>query len=137
MQRIIKYKAKDNSIFDTELECVSYEELMDKVDSIMNTLEAVPTGDNYEFYNGESFINHPIEVARKAKLDLLNLIKTKIDFHWIDQNIADLEGVHPSRVARILGESGIKCLRSAWYRFYCMTKEYVEYGQPYYADKNK
>jgi hypothetical protein len=42
--------------------------------------------------------------------------------------------MHPSWAGRLIGEMSQKCVWQAWRRFECMTGDWREYGQPYYAN---
>lgn len=131
MKQISKYEACDGTEFDTEKECIAYEELMASVDSIMSKLPAKPNDDGSRFSNGEGYIQHDKTILRQVKIQLLELMKKIVDHKWIQDTIED-ENVHPSYVGRLIGEYGGP-LNSAWYRFQCIDKQYREWGQPFFA----
>ena len=130
MEQITKYKAVDGKEFLQKSECIKYEQLISDVDAVMSQLPHRP--DDTTFTNGAGFIQHSKEVFDKVRLELLAIIKQRIDHTWIDQTIND-ETVHPSWVGRMISEHGIRPLQEAWHRFECMDKDLKEYGQPYFA----
>ena len=139
MQSITKFKAIDGKEFDSENECLDYENLINNVSSIMNELFPLPNNDNCSFLNGNGFIQHDKQILRKVKINLLEEITKHIKHEWIQQTIDD-ENVHPSFVGRLIGDVGITPLIKAWDRFMCIDKVGREWGQPYFAsnpDKGK
>ena len=130
MQTITKFKAIDGVEFTDKQECIKYELLIDRVNSIMNTLPKHP--DSCDFSNGIGYLQHDKTTLRNAKVSLLTICKEYIDHKWIQQSI-DGDTVHPSWVGRLLGDYGIRPLERAWNRFQCIDSKYREWGQPYFA----
>ena len=132
MKVITKFKAVDGTEFNSENECLEYENLIKKVDNIMKALPPLPKDDGCRFSNGEGFVQHNKTNLRKVQINLLELMKKHIDHKWIQQTIDD-ENVHPSYVGRLIDDYGIRPLNKAWYRFMCIDKLGREWGQPYFA----
>lgn len=130
MEIIRKFKAIDGVEFTDEQECIKYELLIDRVNSIMNTLPKHP--DSCDFANGNGYLQHDKTSLRNAKIAILTICKEYIDHQWIQQSIDD-DTVHPSWVGRLLSDYGIRPLDRAWNRFYCIDSELREWGQPYFA----
>ena len=130
METIQKFKAIDGVEFTDKQECIKYELLIDRVNSIMNTLPKHP--DICDFSNGSGYLQHDKTTLRNAKVSLLTICKEYIDHKWIQQTIDD-DTVHPSWVGRLLGDYGIRPLERAWSRFQCIDSKYREWGQPYFA----
>ncbi|MDD2285827.1 MAG: hypothetical protein PHU98_06295 [Mariniphaga sp.] len=131
MKTITKFKAIDGIEFTNKNECIKYELLIDRVNSIMNTLPKHP--DSCDFANGSGYLQHDKTILKNAKVALLKICKEYIDHKWIQINIDD-DSIHPSYVGRLLDDYGIKPLNSAWYRFQCIDSNLREWGQPYYAN---
>lgn len=130
METITKFKAIDGKEFTDKQECIKYELLIDRVNSIMNTLPKRP--DSCDFSNGSGYLQHNEITLRNTKISLLTICKEYIDHKWIQQSIDD-DTIHPSWVGRLLDDYGIRPLNHAWYRFQCIDSKYREWGQPYFA----
>lgn len=132
MKVVIKYKAIDGKEFEKEQDCIDYELLIETVNHIMSKLPKLPENDSCSFVNGGGYIQHNKRKLQAAKIALLELCKKYIDHKWIQQTIDD-SSVHPSYVARLLGDYGINPLYDAWHRFVCIDSDLKEWGQPFYA----
>ncbi len=133
MKRIIKYKAIDGKEFENSEDCLNYESLIHRVDTIMGQLTPKPNDDGCKFSNGHGFIQHNTNTVTKVKNEILELCKIHIDHPWIQQSIDDPE-VHSSWVGRLLSDYNISPLNNAWYRFSCIDNLGREFGQPYFVD---
>ena len=132
MEIITKYKAKDQTEFTTKFDCLLYEELIDRVNSIMGRLPKLPEYQNCDFANGHGYIQHDKEVLTSVWNDLLDEFKTNIKHHWLDQS-KDLK-VDTSWVGRLVSDYNISPYNKAWYRMICIDRAtFREFGQPYYA----
>ena len=131
MEKITKFKAIDGAEFNNKNECLDYENLIERVNAIMSKLPKLPSNET-DFVNGAGFIQHGKLDLILARLSLLKICKEYINHKWIDQTMYD-ETVHPSWVARLLGDYGIRPLQKAWDRFLCIDKQHREWGQPYFA----
>lgn len=132
MKAITKFKAVDGKEFNSENECLDYENLIKKVNNIMKALPPLPKDEGCRFSNGEGFVQHDKTILRKVQINLLEEMKKHIDHKWIQETI-DNENVHPSYVGRLIDDYGISPLNKAWYRFMCIDKLGREWGQPYFA----
>ncbi len=130
METITKYKAIDGKEFTDKDECIKYEILIERVNSIMKLIPESPRSS--DFANGSGFIQHNPQSLKNVKISLLTICKEYIDHKWIDQTIND-PTVDPSWVSRLLGDYGINPLYYAWNRFNCIDKDNREWGQPYFA----
>jgi len=130
MKIITRYAAKDGSEFASESACTAYEKLCQKASKIMVLLSPLTAKikSGFNFANGSGYIQHDASKFNEARNDLLKLFKTKIDHHWIDESM-DGKG-HPSYVARVVGEYGIRCFEDAWQRILCTDKSFREWGHP-------
>jgi hypothetical protein len=131
MEQITKWKSDDGCEFTNLAECMAYETLCTQVDQIMMVFPKRPENDGCSFANGGGFIQLSEEIVKKARGNLLDLIATKIDHKWVMQS-KDMN-THPSYVARLVGDWGIKPFCQAWDRFNCIDPQWREWGQPYYA----
>lgn len=132
MQSITKFKAIDGKEFNNENECLNYENLIKRVNEIMNVLPQLPNEENCNFLNGDGFIQHDKKILQKVRIELLEEIKQHIKHKWVQQTIDD-ENAHPSYVGRLIDEYQINPLSKAWHRFMCIDKLGREWGQPYFA----
>lgn len=138
METITKFKAIDGKTFNSQSECLDYENLINTINNIMKKLPALPN-DSIDFTNGDGFIQHDKNILRSVQVNLLEVIKKYIKHNWVQQTIDD-ENVHPSYVGRLIDDYGLNPLNDAWYRFMCIDKFGREWGQPFYAnnpDKGK
>jgi hypothetical protein len=120
MEEVIKYKALDGSVFNTKKECLDYEVIIAKVNSIMCGFVKRP--ESSDFTNGKGYIQHDISTVNKAKKDITDygnkLFNSSCGFGFI---------------GRYFDDSGKKCLYTAWGRLNCMDDKGREWGQGYYA----
>jgi len=105
METIQKFKAIDGVEFTDKQECIKYELLIDRVNSIMNTLPKHP--DTCDFSNGSGYLQHDKTTLRNAKVSLLTICKEYIDQKWIKQTI-DVDTVNPQWVGRLLEDNEIR-----------------------------
>lgn len=133
MKVITKYKAVDEQEFSTEKECLDYEQLIERVNTIMAGLKPLPNEKGFDFGNGYYFVQQSKGAFKLVKLNLLNEIKKHINHKWVEQTIED-ETVHLSYVGRLIDDWNIRPLNNAWNRLMCIDKEYREWGQPYFAN---
>jgi hypothetical protein len=131
MKQIIKWQADDGREFQEETECKAYESLCGEVASIMATFPAHPKNDGCRFANGHGFIQLSEVVVKEVRNKLLDLISGEINHRWVEES-RDMS-VHPSYVARLVGETGLRPLYNAWNRITCVDDQWREWGQPYYA----
>lgn len=130
---IIKYRAIDGKEFENQGKCQNYEDLIDAVNKIMSRLKPRPVNDNNNFENGVGCIQHDPLILSATKKELLELMKLYINHHWIQQTIDD-DNVHTSYISRLLSDYGIRPFEQAWYRFTCIDRDNIEWGQPFFAN---
>lgn len=123
METITKFKAIDGVEFNDKQECIKYELLIDRVNSIMNTLSKHT--DSCDFSNGSGYLQHDKTTLKNAKISLLTIMKEYIDHKWIQQTIDD-DSIHPSHVGRLISDYGIRPLERAWNRIQCIDSKYRE-----------
>lgn len=135
MEAITKYKAKDGIVFDSEKECLDYENLIDQVNLVISKLDdPIKYKKDYDFVNGRGYIQHDPATFFEVKKEILGLINSKIN-HPIIKKAFETYGtneVNDSWVSRILGDYYYNPLDHAWYRIYCTDSKFREWGQPYY-----
>jgi hypothetical protein len=132
MKTITKYIANDNTEFYEEDKCRAYEAACAEIERIMAPLGQIPNLPACGFENGAGYLQHDKDVARAARRSLLEIANRLMPHNWFVQAITD-ETVHPSWPGRMISEMGNRSLDRAWSRFNCMTPDFREYGQPYYA----
>lgn len=132
MKVITKFKAIDGKEFNSENECLDYENLIKKVNNIMKVLPPLPKDEGCSFSNGDGFVQHDKTILRKVQINLLEEMKKHIDHKWIQQTIDD-ENAHPSYIGRLISDYEIIPLKEAWNRFMCIDKLGREWGQPYFV----
>ena len=131
MTTITKFKAIDGKEFDTEKECVEYENLIETVKTIMSKLKEKPN--SCDFSNGSGYIQQNQSDLKIVKIQLLELCKKYIDHKWIQQTIDD-DTVHLSYAGRLISEySNLRPIDFAWSRLMCVDSQFREWGQPYFA----
>jgi hypothetical protein len=133
MKIITKYQAYNGTEFTDQAECEAYEARSRRADDIIALLPPKPELPGCEFENGGGFLQHDRVTFLNVRRQLLELGKEEFQHSWFDQSLAD-ESVHPSYVARLLGDGSNKQLERAWHRISCTDKQYREWGQPYYAN---
>lgn len=133
MRVVQKFVADDGLEFADEAKCVKYEAMCKQVTEIMATLAPIPDLPSSDFVNGAGYIQHHPATAKAARAALLTIANTVWPHTWFEQSIAD-DSVHSSWAGRLISEMNEKCLRHAWARFDCMTSDFREYGQPYFAN---
>jgi hypothetical protein len=131
MKPITKYQAADGSEWKTESECLAHESLCDRVAVVMKPWPARPKDDGCSFANGHGYIQLSEKLVAQVRNQLLDLIGERIKHDWVEQS-RDM-AKHPSWVARLLSDYGIRPLEDAWWRLSCVDKYWREWGQPYYA----
>ena len=124
MKAITKYQANDGVIFDEELKCVTYEQQLLQIDSIMRFMGKKPKDKGCEFANGGGYIQHDVKQLKQATNQLVILskailgIKEDVEFGWID---------------RYFDDSNNRALYAAWSRLSNCDEQGREWGQDYYA----
>lgn len=125
MKIINKYKALDDSIFNTEKECIKYEEILHEVNSILNNLPKIKDED-CKFTNGEGYIQHNPNIKKDLETDIVRLsnkyFKPKelfVKFNYY--------------LGRVIDDSGMSCLNKLSYKLMCIDDKNREWGQPYFA----
>ena len=103
MKTITKYQATDGKEFDSEKECLDYEALITRVDTIMEALPPLPKDGLLDFSNGEGFIQHDKTILRNVQLSLLKEMQKHIDHRWI-QDTLDNENVDPGYVKKLVDD---------------------------------
>lgn len=131
MEAIVKYKANDGTEFLDRLECEKYESLIKRVDHVMSPLVKIP--DTIDFANGHGYIQQDDLKFKSVRMTLLHLMLEYVDHKWIRQSIDD-DTIHPSWVARYIGDTMYTPLYKAWHRISCTDEQFREWGQPYYRN---
>lgn len=132
MKIITKYKSDDGREFLDMDACIKYEDLCRKVSEIMSELSSIPDLPSCDFANGAGYVQHDAVTAKKARVAILKIVDELMPHKWFKSALSD-ELIDSSWVSRLIGEMSERCLQDAWHRFACMTRDYKEYGQPYYA----
>jgi len=130
MKQITKWQADDGTEFTDEIVCLDYELLCGKVTKIMSAFPVPPEG--CVFANGGGYLQLSEEVVTTVRNQILDLIATKIDHHWVEESRDPR--IHTSWVARLVGDYNIRPLSAAWERLSCIDNQWREWGQPYYAN---
>lgn len=125
MKAIIKYQALDKTTFNTEEECVRYENLLNKVNKIMSKIGDKVKDKSCEFGNGGGYIQHNKEIVKKAQTDITNLAIKELKL--------DKDYKFGSFIGRYIDDSGVNCIKEAYCRLQCIDNKGREWGQPYFA----
>ena len=122
MQTVVKYRASDGTLWDTEAEAATRDELDAAVKRIEATLMPHPE-------RGRIRQNRDAMAAAKvAVVELCRRIWSTAEVFRHDPAI-----IHPmSAAGRIIDDSHSKPIKRIWWRFQCWDGEW-EYEQPYYA----
>lgn len=80
---MIKYIAKDGSQWDSEADAEKREDLIDKINSAMSRLNAIP--DDIDFSNGRWFILQDRESVNAARREIYELCKPYLSWWFADQ----------------------------------------------------
>lgn len=132
MKEVKQYQSEDGELFNSELDCINYENLISAIEGIDSRLPKLPKKDNSNFSNGEDYLQHDSEIIKKAMIDLLKISDISKEY-WNEPEF--LNSPFDCRfgiIGRIIGDSDSP-IHSLWFRFMCMDDNYREYGQPYYA----
>jgi len=132
MRVVTKYISGDGREFLDYVECQRYEDLCAEVARIMSRLHSKPDLPSCGFENGAGYVKHDPAIAGEVRIELLKIANKLMPHHWFEQAIASND-IHPSYPSRLIGEMSERCLSRAWHRFACMTHDFREFGQPYFA----
>jgi hypothetical protein len=123
MKKIIRYQAEDGKIFETEIACLEYEKILEKIKTIMEPLgdyDVFPSA----FGNGDIFLQHDINVVKRINSLLLQAVK---DFHkW-----TDVEYRIGSFIGRYIDDSNSP-FKTAYFRLNNIDEKGREWGQLYF-----
>ena len=64
MEKVTRYIANNGTNFDSETACISYENALESVETIMKQLP--PKEDTMEFLNGRGYIQHDGVVVKRV-----------------------------------------------------------------------
>lgn len=123
MEKIIKYRAKDNREFYDLDKCMEHEVLLIKIDNILEKL--VPASDDIEFTNGEGYIQQERDIVKQA-------IKESTELYNKSRKEMSKKIETIMYYGRLLQDSGSP-LYNLYSRFDCIDTKMREWGQPYFA----
>ena len=129
MKEIKRYKAKDDTIFDTESECIKYENLLNDVKAITNDLRPIP--DDINFSNGHGYVQQNSIAYQIVRKLLLQLAKQYTDSDWVQEMIND-PSIPVRNAGRIMQEGMPSPIYSVWLRLCSMDDRFREWGQMYF-----
>ena len=128
MEKILKFKAKDGLIFDSEDKCLDYEKIVDLVElSLRNLDDSEEYNKDCSFSNGSGFLQHSEKLVIQLEKDLIDIcnkyFNPKEPFERFNHY-----------VGRLIDDSNTKCLNKMSYKLMCIDKLNREWGQPYFAN---
>jgi hypothetical protein len=124
MKTITKYQARDGCEFCVLQECVEYEQLLDRIDSIMAMILKRP--DSTTFTNGGGYIKQDKDTIIKARSRFLDLASECLG--------RDVGQVSSSWLGRYLDDNNSPLYPLYMRLFYRIDQEFREWGQVYYAN---
>jgi hypothetical protein len=130
MKFLAKAIADDGTEFLDADKCIAYESLCKKIDKIMALL--VPIPDSCEFANGSGYIQQDPLTVDAARLAIVKYANDIFPHKWFEHELSG-QKADSSWCGRLISDMSEKCLYKAWQRFMCMSSDYREYGQPYFA----
>lgn len=132
MHAIQKFVSDDGIEFMSQSACEDYEALSGRISILINHLIPIPHLSDCSFENGAGYIQQDPAMARSVQIELLKIADELMPHEWFKTAMKN-DTAHPSWPARLIDEMGHRNLQMAWHRFSCMTPEFREYGQPYFA----
>jgi len=129
MQLIAKYQAKDGREFSDESSCAKHEQLLDKVEYILDRYLGRKQHPSVESNKG--YFQHEASSVKAAWKETIELARPLFkSFNWAN---ASSEEIHPMGViGRIIDDSNSP-IGKLHYRFMCIDDKYREWQQPYFA----
>lgn len=133
---IQKWKASDNSEWNSEADADARDEMIRSVNDAMSPLG--PRDSRVE--RGDGYFQHSEVALTRAKLALYEIAKAG-PLKWLIDDQINIHGktdadmalrVHVSWFGRML-DGGCDPLERAYARLYCIDDQFREWQQPYYA----
>lgn len=129
MKAVTRFMTDDGTVFDDEDACREYERDAADCDLAMMLLGRDRS------LSSTQYVQHSRDVCLEAKRALLAVARRRLspDTHPVLR--CDDDAIHPmSFVARLIDDSGVRCLQRAWWRLCRINWDsYREYEQPYFA----
>lgn len=125
MKEITQYKANDGTIFNIKEDCVKYDNISTRVDSILLVLPSHKL-EGCRFENGDGYIQHKSDVKKKLSNALVKLANDYFEPTKLFTQFNYYLG-------RYIDDSNTKCLNKLSYKIMCIDKNNREWGQPYFA----
>ena len=130
MRQITKYIAKDDTEFNTEVDCLRYESILLSLENAMAELPLISRLSN------EEFKKHPKGSVMRTRNKVIDIIAEALN---IDKEVAEgaKKALHNQTIfGRWVNDSGNLIANETWFRFMSMDPMTdIEYSQPYYALK--
>lgn len=136
MKAIQKFVADDGTEFLTEHDARKHEELCQEVWSLMQRLRPVP--ESCDFSNGAGFVQQVPADVLSVQAGLARIAKRYFkrddvyDRHF-DYTINALKPTGHTFVGRLIDDGCPRPVSRAWHRIMCISEDFREWGQPYYA----
>lgn len=121
MRELTIYKSDDGKTFNSAEEAIKYDQIVAKINQIMQNLESIPN--DCSFINGEGYIQQDPVIVSICKEELLTLGRSRykkpdLSFSWM---------------GRYADDSNDIALYHAWGRLSNIDYKSREWGQGYYA----
>lgn len=134
MRPVTQYEASDGSIWHTESDALFRDTLCEKVKKAMTPLGDRPELPHCGFENGDGYYQHAQSEVRRAKENLLALVK---EYGWEWEGLKNAKcpqiDVGADWFARILDGCQQVPLTRAYGRLMCIDNQGREWGQPYFT----
>ena len=131
MEQIIKYKSADGVEFDDKGKCKSHEDLYYCVCQSMERIPKKP--EETSFTNGKGYLQHEKTDVKRCMIEVLKVAQLYFNYDHMNDVLKDPFACRNGIVVRFISDCCPRFINSAWYRFICISDNYKEYGQPYYA----
>jgi hypothetical protein len=131
--KMVKYRAKDGTLCDSEAEADDLDRTLAAIDAAMSRL--APRSDGMAFTDGRGYVQHDPADVKRAREAIFRAAAKEQAWYFAKHPEADTaETAHPLRhiLGRILDDSGSLFYRP-WMRLACIDDAGREWGQPYFA----
>lgn len=125
------FRSDDGKRFDTEADCLNYEQMVIEA-AKANKILPQAVDDGCSFTNGGGYIQYTAENVARFEKETERLIREYISKEYADKYAQCPRGI----VGRYLSDGGgpqNDLAYKLWTRRYCIDDSFREWGQPFYA----
>lgn len=131
IQSVIIYECLDGTRWNTREEAKKYADLYDDIEDIYSKYLS---SDTSKYVENQKYIPQDKEKCIEYKTKILELAAKYIPYYEKQFNQCITGERHISHAERYVDDSQYPKLREAFFRLACISENYIEYDQPYYAD---